>query len=36
MPRVGFARTMVAITDPEVIATSGETHHPIVSRCPGC
>ena len=28
---VGFARTTVAITDPEVIATSGETDHPIVT-----
>ncbi|MBN9244526.1 MAG: gamma-glutamylcyclotransferase [Mesorhizobium sp.] len=26
----GFARTMVAITDPEVIAKSGEASHPIV------
>lgn len=23
---------MVEITDPEVISTSGETHHPIVTR----
>lgn len=29
---VGFSRTMVEITDPQVIATSGETHHPIVTR----
>ncbi|RZJ45977.1 MAG: gamma-glutamylcyclotransferase [Brevundimonas sp.] len=26
----GYARTMVEITDPEVIAESGLTHHPIV------
>lgn len=29
---VGFSRAMVEITDPEVVATSGETHHPIVAR----
>lgn len=29
---VGFARSMIAISDPEVVATSGETHHPIVAR----
>ena len=29
---VGFARSMIAITDPEVVATSGETYHPIVAR----
>lgn len=28
---VGFSRTMVEIRDPEVVATSGETHHPIVA-----
>jgi gamma-glutamylcyclotransferase (GGCT)/AIG2-like uncharacterized protein YtfP len=28
---VGFSRSMVEITDPEVVATSGETHHPIVA-----
>lgn len=28
---IGFSRTMVEIKDPEVIATSGETHHPIVA-----
>lgn len=28
----GYARTMVEITDPEVLATSGERFHPIVSR----
>lgn len=28
----GFSRTMVAITDPEVIARSGEASHPIVRR----
>lgn len=27
---VGFAQTMVEITDPEVLKTSGKTHHPIV------
>lgn len=29
---VGFIRSMIAITDPAVVATSGETHHPIVAR----
>lgn len=28
---IGFSRAMVEITDPEVVATSGETHHPIVA-----
>jgi len=28
----GFARTLVEITDPAVLATSGETHHPIVAH----
>lgn len=28
----GFARTLVEITDPEVLAASGETHHPIVAH----
>lgn len=28
---VGFRRTMVKIDDPQVVATSGETHHPIVA-----
>lgn len=28
---VGYARLMVKIEDPEVVATSGETHHPIVA-----
>ena len=28
----GFSRSMVAITDPAVIATSGEASHPIVRR----
>ena len=28
---VGYKRSMVEITDPEVIATSGKTHHPIVA-----
>jgi gamma-glutamylcyclotransferase (GGCT)/AIG2-like uncharacterized protein YtfP len=26
----GYAQSLVAIDDPEVIATSGKTHHPIV------
>lgn len=26
----GYAASMLAITDPEVVATSGKTHHPIV------
>lgn len=26
----GFRRTMVRIEDPQVVATSGEAHHPIV------
>jgi len=26
----GYAQTMLAIDDPEVVATSGKTHHPIV------
>lgn len=26
----GFSQSMVEITDPAVVATSGETHHPIV------
>ena len=26
----GYAQEMHAITDPEVVATSGKTHHPIV------
>lgn len=29
---VGYARTMVEITDPQVLATSGERFHPIVSE----
>jgi hypothetical protein len=28
---VGFRRSMLKITDPEVIAKSGKTHHPIVA-----
>lgn len=28
----GFARTLVEITDPNVLAASGETHHPIVAH----
>lgn len=27
---VGFRRTMVEIEDPQVVATSGASHHPIV------
>jgi len=27
----GYARTMVAISDPEVVRLSGESHHPIVA-----
>ena len=27
----GFAQSMVKIDDPEVVATSGKTHHPIVA-----
>ncbi len=27
---IGFALSMVEITDPEVLATSGDTHHPII------
>ena len=29
---VGFKRTMVEITDPDVLALSGERFHPIVTR----
>ncbi len=29
---VGFARRMIAIGDPAIVATSGESHHPIVTR----
>ena len=28
----GYAQDMVAIDDPEVVATSGKTHHPIVKH----
>lgn len=28
---VGYALTMLEITDPDVIAVSGQTHHPIVT-----
>ena len=28
---VGYAQTMVKIDDPQVVATSGKTHHPIVA-----
>jgi hypothetical protein len=28
----GYARTLVEITDPAVLATSGQTHHPIVAH----
>jgi hypothetical protein len=27
----GFAMTMLKIEDPDVVATSGKTHHPVVS-----
>lgn len=27
---LGYAQSMVAIADPEVVAMSGKTHHPIV------
>jgi gamma-glutamylcyclotransferase (GGCT)/AIG2-like uncharacterized protein YtfP len=27
---LGYAQTLVAITDPAVVALSGKTHHPIV------
>jgi gamma-glutamylcyclotransferase (GGCT)/AIG2-like uncharacterized protein YtfP len=27
----GYAQTMVKIEDPQVVATSGKTHHPIVA-----
>jgi gamma-glutamylcyclotransferase (GGCT)/AIG2-like uncharacterized protein YtfP len=26
----GYSQTLIAITDPQVVATSGKTHHPIV------
>ena len=28
----GYAQAMVKIDDPDVVATSGKTHHPIVRR----
>ena len=28
---VGFSQSMAAIDDPEVVRTSGKTHHPIVA-----
>ena len=28
---VGYRQSMVAIQDPEVVRTSGKTHHPIVA-----
>ena len=28
---LGYSKSWVAITDPEVLATSGKTHHPIVA-----
>jgi hypothetical protein len=28
---VGYRQSMVAIDDPEVVRTSGKTHHPIVA-----
>jgi gamma-glutamylcyclotransferase (GGCT)/AIG2-like uncharacterized protein YtfP len=30
----GYRQTLLEITDPEVIATSGKTHHPIVEPSP--
>jgi gamma-glutamylcyclotransferase (GGCT)/AIG2-like uncharacterized protein YtfP len=27
---IGYLQTLVEITDPQVVATSGKTHHPIV------
>jgi Gamma-glutamyl cyclotransferase, AIG2-like len=30
----GFRQTLLLITDPQVIATSGKTHHPIVEPSP--
>ena len=29
---VGFTQTMIEITDPNILASSGEKYHPIVSR----
>lgn len=29
---VGYAQTMLRIKDPQVVATSGKTHHPVVSH----
>ncbi|MES2126881.1 MAG: gamma-glutamylcyclotransferase family protein [Pseudomonadota bacterium] len=29
---IGFHQSMVKIEDPEVVKTSGKTHHPIVKR----
>ena len=29
---VGYATQLLEITDPDVLATSGRTHHPIVVR----
>ncbi len=31
---VGFRQSLVAIDDPEVVRTSGSSHHPIVRPCP--
>jgi gamma-glutamylcyclotransferase (GGCT)/AIG2-like uncharacterized protein YtfP len=31
---IGFTQTWVQITDPQVLATSGKTHHPIVQPSP--
>ncbi|MNP38886.1 AIG2-like family protein [compost metagenome] len=28
---LGYSQTWVEITDPQVLATSGKTHHPIVT-----
>jgi gamma-glutamylcyclotransferase (GGCT)/AIG2-like uncharacterized protein YtfP len=31
---LGYSQSWVEITDPEVLATSGKTHHPIVTPSP--
>jgi gamma-glutamylcyclotransferase (GGCT)/AIG2-like uncharacterized protein YtfP len=30
----GYRQSLIAITDPQVVATSGKTHHPIVEPSP--
>lgn len=32
---LGFSRTMIEITDPDVLASSGERFHPVVTRSNG-